>query len=506
MRMSGGKKSLLSRRQALGAIGAMAAGCVAPRLSSMPSILENPVGETCGKSSQDRSKIIRGKGPNILMIMADQLRADWMGCAGADWVKTPNLDALLARGVLFTRAACNFPLCAPSRSSLASGLRPSEIDVLSNNDFYPVDVPTYYQTLRKSGYRVGMVGKSDLHKQDHWEGINGDRPIMYHLGFTDPYELEGKETAASRSYKPLCPYTHFLAGRGLLEKFREDYTIDRKKYPRIIGAESVLPLDAYEDVFIGEYACRFLESVSTETPWHYYVSFVGPHSPWDAPREYLDLYQGAEMPEAIRVPEQKERFKREDLELSMRHYAAMTTLIDDYVGKMTDVLKRRGLFYNTVIIFCSDHGEMLGDHGRFAKNQLYESSVRIPLIISGAGIKARGKNEALVELYDLAPTCLDIALAEPLTRMTAKSLMPVLKGQTDSVRSIQISERKKDRMVFDGRFKAIVDYNGNPVALFDLTSDPRELKNIVRKEKTRALELARALMKQLAGETSQISF
>jgi len=302
-----------------------------------------------------------------------------------------------------------------------------------------------------------MVGKSDLHKQDHWEGRNGDRPLMYHLGFTDPYELEGKETAATRSYEPLCPYTHYLAERGLLAKFREDYTISRKKYPRNFGAVSVLPLNAFEDVFVGEHACKFLQTISTETPWHYYVSFVGPHSPWDA-----------DMPEAITDPGQKERFKRENLEVSMRHYAAMITLIDDYVGKMTDILKKRGLYYNTVVMFCSDHGEMLGDHGRFDKNQFYESSVRIPLVISGSGIKARGKSDALIELYDLAPTCLDIAKAESLGRMTAKSLMPILLRRTDSVRKIQISERAADRMVFDGRYKAFVDYEGRPYVLYDL--------------------------------------
>ncbi len=499
------RANILSRRQAIGAMGAVLAGTTMPPFGARTRRPRVPGENLLSQWSQKENPIIRGRGPNILMIMADQHRADWLGCAGAAWVKTPNIDALLSRGVLFTRAVCTFPLCAPSRSSLTSGLRPSALNVLSNNDYYPIDVPTYYQGLRRSGYRVGMVGKSDLHKQDHWEGRNGDRPLMYHLGFTDPYELEGKETAASRSFEPLCPYTHFLAERGLLTKLREDYTITRKKYPYNFGAESVLPLDAFEDVFIGQHACKFLETVSTETPWHYYVSFVGPHSPWDAPKEYFNLYRDADMPEAIIDPGQKGKFKREDLEVSMRHYAAMITLIDDYVGKMTDILKKRGIFYDTVVMFCSDHGEMLGDHGRFDKNQFYESSVRIPLIISGSGVKARGKSDALVELYDLAPTCLDFAQVEPLGRMTAKSLLPILTRREDSVRKIQISERAGDRMVFDGRYKALVDYEGNPKVLYDLENDPHELNNIVEKESERAQKLARALMAQLEKESQQDS-
>ena len=464
-----------------------------------------------GEVGPDDVKPIRGKGPNILMIMSDQHRADWLGCAGADWVNTPHIDSLLKEGLLFRRAICNFPLCAPSRAALASGLRAGRAGVMGNEYIYPYNVPTYYQALRAAGYRVGCVGKTDLHKKDHWEGENGDRPLMYHLGFTDPYELEGKQTAAIDHGKPACPYQHYLVKEGLFEKFSHDYNVARKEYPRRYGADSVLPLEAYEDAFVGNHACRFLETVSDESPWHYFVSFVGPHNPWDAPKEYADKYRNAKMPEAIadspenksekfaRVAARHKDMTRDDLVNSMRHYAGMITLIDDYVGGMLDMLEKRGMRENTVIIYCSDHGEMMGDHGLFFKSWFYEASVRVPLLVSGPGVKARGTSDALVELHDLAPTCLEMAQAEALGAMTAKSLVPLLRGENESTRDCQISEMRGSRMVFDGRYKMIEESAG-PVELYDLEADPKELSNVARKEPQRAARMGQLLADILQAE------
>ncbi len=455
---------------------------------------------------------IRGKGPNILMIMADQHRWDWVGCAGAEWVKTPNIDSLAREGVRFRRAMANYPLCAPSRACLASGLRASEVGVMGNDYIYPYDVPTYYQALRAAGYRVGCVGKTDLHKKDHWEGENGDRPLMYHLGFTDPYELEGKQTAAGDHGRLACPYQRYLMGRGLFEKFSDDYMRARREYPRRYGADSILPLEAYEDAFVGNCACEFLENVSGGSPWHYFVSFVGPHDPWDAPKKYADMYRSAQMPEAIEDPmvekpewhrerrRRHDRMTRGNLLTAMRQYAGMITLIDDYVGKMLRVLEERGMRENTLVIYCSDHGEMMGDHGCFGKSFFYEPSVRVPLILSGAGVTARGLSDELVELYDLAPTCLEVAQADSSGKMTAKSLVPLLRGEKVALRDYQVSEmRDSHRMIFDGRYK-MVEVEGAPVELYDLAADAREVSNLVRKESGRGEEMSRTLAGILDNE------
>ncbi|MFC1735624.1 sulfatase [Candidatus Hydrogenedentota bacterium] len=499
--------SKISRRHAIGVMGGTVAGVALSSGAAGQDRKKKKPASADAKKKQaklNEARMVRGKGPNILMVMADQFNHKWMGCAGADWVKTPNLDALAERGVLFTKAICNYSLCSPSRAALASGLRSSQVGVMANGHLYPPTVPTYYQALRASGYRVGCVGKTDLHKNDHWEGVNGDRPIMYHLGFTDPYELEGKQTAAIKFKELACPYQRYLDKRGLFDKFNKDYGV-RKKYPRKFGADSVLPLEAYEDSFIGDHTCEFLENVSDESPWHYFTSFVGPHNPWDAPTKYADMYRKAEMPEEIRDPNGKKPFKREDLVRTMRQYAGMVTLIDDYVGKMVEILKERGMYDNTVIMFCADHGEMMGDHGMFYKGQPQESAIRIPMIVAGPGIKSLGKLGALVELNDLAPTCLELAKTKPLGKMTARSLMPILTGKGTSVRDFQICEGGGHALIFDGRYKYIDSKSRQKEGLFDIDKDPSELNNLIEKEPGKAAHLKKELAEMLASEKKYLA-
>ncbi len=500
----------MNRRQLLGLAGGALAGSVLSRTSAQtpqpsPKGAVRNMPETTPSAAVEP---IRGKGPNILMVMSDQHRADWMGCARADWVKTPNLDALAERGVRFTNAVCNSPVCAPSRAALASGLRCSEVGVLGNNDLYPYHVPTYYQHLRRAGYRVGCVGKTDLHKRDHWEGRNGDRPLMYHFGFTDPTETEGKQSAARDFGEPVCPYQHYLTDRDLFQTFVDDYA-HRDAQPACYAADSALPLAAFHDAWIGRVACEFLESVPDESPWHYFVSFVGPHNPWDPPAEYGDMYRDAPMPDAIQdAMDGKPQFERkrqgreskgltpDALAETMRKYAGMTTLNDHYIGQFVEVLERRGMLENTVIMYTADHGEMMGDHGLFHKSVYYESAVKVPLIACGPGITARGESDALVEMFDLAPTALELASAESLPDASARSLMPLLRGETDSHREYQLSELSHSRMVCDGRYK-FVERPRDIDQLYDLAEDPNELTDLAEDDTARASEMREMLADEL---------
>jgi choline-sulfatase len=152
--------------------------------------------------------------PNVLFIMSDQHRFDYLGCAGADFVQTPNLDRIAARGVRLTQCTTNSPVCAPSRIALATGLQPYRLGALDNNSFLPGSAPTHYQHFRDHGYRVGCVGKLDLAKPDKYNGRYGDRPCIYGWGFTHPEECEGK-MHAGLSPTPVGPYTYFLQERGL---------------------------------------------------------------------------------------------------------------------------------------------------------------------------------------------------------------------------------------------------------------------------------------------------
>ena len=258
-----------------------------------------------------------------------------------------------------------------------------------------------------------------------------------------------------------------------------------------------------------------MRDVPAESPWHYFVSFVGPHNPWDSPSEYMTSYRNAPMPGAIADPMQgKTAWQRkkaermtggmsaEDLAEVQRQYCGMVELIDTWLGRMVSVLKSRGMYENTVIIYCADHGELLGDHGLFTKQSYYESSVRVPIIAAGPGVEAQGDCDALVELFDLAPTVLELAGAEPLPEMTARSLMPVLSGDIAEHRDYQLSElgtsegNAASRMVFDGRHK-LIERAGDITQLYDLAGDPAELMNLAEREPAMVSRLHELLADEL---------
>ena len=447
---------------------------------------------------------------NILMLMADQFRCDWMGCAGNKFTDTPNIDGIAKRGVLFSRSTCNSPLCAPSRAALAAGVYPHRLGVLSNNENFPADYPTYYQALRKNGYRVGAAGKTDLHKPDHFYGENGDLPVMYHLGFTDVVDTEGKMNAArfGPSNKVSGPYQKFLQEHGMLDGFMADYHQRIKNLPVWYSSASVLSEEYYHDSFIGRAACEFIKNVPDESPWHLHVSFVGPHDPWDAPENYLAKYADRSFPASIEddmagkpcwVTEKRDKFSKDmskdDILRVKQNYTAMVKLLDDKIGEILAVLEAKGQRENTVIIFCSDHGEMLGDHGLFRKGFMYESAVRIPLIISLPEMNYGRKSGALAELMDLAPTILDLAgVTYDAGKFDGESLMPVLEGR-DAHKDCQISQLYNTRMIFDGRYKYIESYN-DINELYDLKSDPDELCNIINDYPDVARELTRQLIQK----------
>lgn len=453
--------------------------------------------------------------PNILLIMADQFRYDWMSCAGADFVDTVSLDRIAARGIRFARAACNSPVCGPSRCSLAAGVYPHRTGTLENFVNYPLEQPTYYQALRQAGYRVALVGKSDLHKGDHFYGMNGGLPVMHHLGFTDPHETEGKMNAAFRRNRLMSfdidpdddshiagPYQRYLRDRGLLTAFTEDYRRRFADWKFWNAWPSPLPAEHFHDSYIGRTACEFLERVSVETPWHLFVSFVGPHDPWDAPAGYVDAFADTSFPASIKddlgskpawvrqkAQKHSDGMSDSDLNKVKRHYAAAIKLIDDWIGQILDTLQRRGMSDHTVVIFCADHGEMMGDHGLFQKSTMYEGALRIPLIIADPREAWTGTSDALAELMDLHPTILELAgVDSSQCRLDGRSLVPQLKRGAGPHKDYQFSELNNTRMIFDGRYKLIENHN-DINELYDLQEDPHELTNLVdhRPEQVRRL-------------------
>lgn len=473
--------------------------------------------------------------PNILLIMTDQLRYDWLGYAGNSNVHTPHIDSIARRGIRFTRAVCNSPLCAPSRASIASGCYPHRTGVMDNSVNYPIDQPTYYQQLRKAGYRVGVIGKTDLHKANHFYGENGDLPLMYELGFTDPLDTEGKmgagmvgqdAQAKALIYEKDAPYNESLQEVDLVGPYQKhlykqdtlaalvkDYHYRFHHAPVWYADQAPIPKNDYQDSYIGKKACQFIEQVSKDSPWHLFVSFVGPHDPWDAPQEYLRLFAETQFPEAIQddmqdkpqwIKNRKDKHTGDvpphQDNLVKQHYAGMITLIDEWVGKIVETLNDRGMMDNTVIIFSSDHGEMLGDHGLYEKYVMYEPSVRVPLFILDPRISVAGDSDELAELVDLYPTILDLAKGEyESNQVDGKSLLPLMHGSQIQHKEYQISELYNTRMIFDGKYKFIENWNDSN-ELYDLEEDPHELNNTIDVEPDVAKQLflaVRRIRKQI---------
>jgi choline-sulfatase len=438
--------------------------------------------------------------PNILFIMDDQHRFDYLGCAGGTFVQTPNLDRLAKRSLQFTQCTTNCPVCAPSRIALATGLQPSRLGCVDNSGFLPHSRRTYYQQLRDHGYRVGCVGKLDLAKPDHYNGRYGDRPCVYQWGFTHPVECEGKMHAAS-SPTPIGPYTHDLAKRGLLQAFHEDYQRRKTEGFSIACWDSVLPTEAFEDVYIGRRSAEWIENIADDYPWHLFVSFVGPHDPYDPPAEYGERYRHATMPAAITddltgkpqyVKNRVWDLAPEKIAETRRQYCAAIAVVDDQVGEILAALDRRGLTDNTIVIFASDHGEMLGDHGLYTKSLPYEASLRVPLMVSGPGIQGGRVSDALVELIDVNPTICDLAGIPVLPEIDARSLKPVLCGETLSHRSDTVSAIRNFRCIRTRRHKLVENYN-DVTELYDLSADPDELHNIADQERGLVRELSQRL-------------
>ena len=442
--------------------------------------------------------------PNLLFIMDDQHRHDYLSAAGASFLNTPNLDRLARRGIRFTQCITNAPVCAPARIGLASGYQPARLGCLDNNCYLPRHITPYYARLRDAGYRVGCVGKLDLAKPDPYNGRRGDRPRVFGWGFTHPVECEGKMHAGMAD-EPRGPYGFWLEKQGLFEAFRADYAA-RQARGWIEGAshDSVLPTEAFEDVYIGRRAAEWIGAVPDDYPWHLFVSFAGPHDPFDPPVEYADRYRDAEVPRAVRsgrvgkpgwVNARRRNLSDDEVAVTRRQYSAAIELIDDQVGRIVEAVERRRMGEDTVVVFASDHGEMLGDHGLYTKSVPYEAALRAPLIAAGPGIPRGRTSDALVELIDVNPTLCALAGLPAQEGLDASDFGPVLAGERTAHREEAASALREFRLVRTAERKLVAHHTGE-VELYDLVNDPDELENVAEDRPDEVAVLRRRLRRR----------
>ncbi|SDS62636.1 sulfatase family protein [Microlunatus soli] len=449
-------------------------------------------------SPEAQSAATADQRPNIVFVITDQQRFDTIAALGADHVDTPNLDRLVAEGTAFTRAYVSAPSCSPSRSSLFTGLYPHSLGVLRNEDLWR---HSWVERLSDSGYHCVNVGKMHTHP---WETP---------LGFHERTVVENKDR-----FHPNVPFYHdqwdkALWSHGLTKPTRQVHR-EKADYRERLGAfEWELPEDLHSNNFVAGHARWWLDSYTGDEPFFLQVGFPGPHPPYDPPSRHLDAYRDRDVPlphrtdddlagQPTALKELRQHHQENDHDSiyhlanpteeqsrrQRRHYLAEVTQIDEQLGLIIDSLEQRGVLDNTVIIFTSDHGDCLGDHGHSQKWTMYDPSVRVPAIVWGPGRVVAGQRiDALTAMMDLGPTVLELAGLDVPDWMEAQSLLPALRGEEWQGREYAFSEHARDMiltgtelmtMVRDDRWKYVEFVDSDEGQLFDLDNDEFEERNL----------------------------
>jgi arylsulfatase A-like enzyme len=452
---------------------------------------------------------------NILFLWTDEQRPDTIGAYGNPRIRTPNLDRLAAGAVLFEWAYCSMPVCTPSRGTVLTGLYPHSHRAIYNNVPLPEDMPTIAELLRDYSYICGYAGKWHLGREIHPQrGFDAWWSSMED-GYIKDHQREGFST-----------YHHWLVRQGYQPP---DTAPDGSKvFSRSTAAR--LPEAAGKPAFLAQEACRFLDTYGHQ-PFALYVNFLEPHMPFFGPWD--DLYA----PEEMELPETwygepdpgmplRHRLRRAHYasahnrhvrtndergwkELKARYWG-LASLVDKYAGRILDHLEALGLTESTIVVYSTDHGDMMGEHRLIAKGVQYEGASRVPLIVRVPGVEPR-RIKTPVSQVDLLPTLLD-ALGLPVPgHAQGRSLLPLMRegdtapdeaeivfewsgaqggqtadghrlapdevGDAERERAVQ-ALRAQQRTIRRGRWKLTVDEAGDH-ELYDLVADPQETRNLL---------------------------
>lgn len=460
----------------------------------------------------------RNRRPNILWICTDQQRYDTIAALGNPHVSTPNLDALAQSGVAFERAYCQSPICTPSRASFLTGMYPSSIQVNRNgNPSFPDFPPLIGKRLADAGYACGLIGK--LHLTSAYGRIEERAD--------DGYAYWQYSHAPRDDWESGHDYADWLRAKGA-------------DLGELIQDDAGVPAELHQTTWCAEKTIEFIDAQKGR-PWFASVNIYDPHPPFNPPQEYRDMFDPgavkgplfrqsdlaqqakladvdfqsrARPPEALDIrspilPQSPSRHLIEedtggkrDARTLIAAYYAMIKLIDDQLGRILEALDASGQREDTIVIFTSDHGEALGDHGLIQKGcRFYEGLVHVPLIWSWPGSFCENERSgALVELTDIAPTLLDVCRLPIPEYISGKTLLPILLGDDppgahrDYVRSeyidaLDLPAGSVATMYFDGRYKLIRYHNHDLGELYDLEEDPGEFVDLWSSEEHQRLKL-----------------
>ena len=483
---------------------------------------------------------------NVIVIEADQLSAKWLACYGAPAASTPNLDALAAQGVRFTNCVINHPVCMPSRASTMTGRSAQHHGVFYNGWELGPEAHTFPRVLQQAGVQTLGVGK--FHLECHGRSAYND---VRKYGFDraevtediragdwlDWVEREHPDcfTAALATVWPLPHLEHYgPRDRNLLAEIRAA----RQSFPLRISAHEAVPTPIPEKAcqthWVVDRALALLRERDERRPFFLKVSFVDPHDPYDPPPRFLDLIAEPRVPTPVRsgdanlshvlarfgvVPfvAQFRGTTEADWRRLRRHYLASTAFVDEQVGRLLKYLTRSGLDRDTAVVFTSDHGDMLGDHGLPTKGAWhFDACFRVPLLVRAPGLVAGRIEAQMVNNLDLFPTVLDLAGVPCQVPVEGRSLLPLLRdtGSLDrpqaalvesygSYANQDLALRARTVVTPAARLTLFGDGAG---MLFDLRHDPDETTNLFGRPAAASLtaELKDLLLDLLARQNNPL--
>ena len=414
---------------------------------------------------------------NVLFIIADDLNCD-IGVYGNKVVKTPNIDRLIENGTLFLNAHCQYPLCGPSRASFMTGMYSNQTKMTKNNIFLRNTVPdviTIGQRFRQQGYQSVRIGKIFHYDNPSTIGTSGIDDIYSWNQTINPY------------------------GRDKIEEYKIN-TLSPRKYGGTLSWMASDGVDDEQTDGIGaSEAIKKLENFSnTGEKFFLAVGFFRPHTPFVAPKKYFDLYrkEDIEIPKSspdylrtIPTPAAKSvRAKKnqinleEDLakEIKQAYYATIS-FVDAQVGRIINKLKQTGLDKNTIVVFTSDHGYHMGEHGHWQKQTLFNNATKVPLIINVPGEDYTSKiSNSPVELIDIFPTLMDLTNIITPSHVVGQSLKPIIENKSSDVRKNALTRWSNGYSIMTDRFRLTKwDINGDfQYELYDHKFDEQELNNL----------------------------
>ncbi|HML20286.1 MAG TPA: sulfatase-like hydrolase/transferase [Aggregatilinea sp.] len=463
--------------------------------------------------------------PNILLILTDQQRTDTLGFRGQAPCRTPHVDRLAAEGISFDRAICTAPLCSPSRASIFSAQYPHQVDMMTNHGTLSVP-PHLTDPLKARGYYTAYAGKAHLQPEAEPANIFGSKEEQ-----EARYKLEGFEFKPENADRVIARWFDRVAGENQSEYVAwceenskpngfpyADPRLRTHRQPAMsIPKTAVMEMDVQDtiDGWITNHALRFFEERPRGQPFFLVCSYVGPHPPFKVPEPYYSMYDPADILEPPNFhdgpnkPRANETSFYHQLWLdhgddwaswqkSMAVYWGYCTMIDDQVGLLLGALEAEGVLDETLVIFASDHGEMLGSHGLWHKMMPYEEAIRVPLVMRLPGtIPAGVRSDAVTSLIDIAPTILSVCREAVPPEYVGRDLSPAFAdGAEFQADAYRFAEHKplgewhatvEFRLVVDDRYKYVWN-QGDLNELYDLQTDPYELDNLIDRPKHAATQ------------------